>query len=289
VPLTLEPLHPTFGARVRGLDPAAPSASPQWDEWRAAFAEHRLLAVALPGLDDAAHVRILGELGQIATEGIDEPRSVGWVSNVRPGGALADTAASWHCDYFFFPCPYEAISLYAVELPASGTETWFVDGQAAAADLPASLRVRVEGRDARHAVDVATPEREAVVRVRKGRLDESFPHSLRPVLWPHRDSGRPILAVTEQQTDAIVGLEPDDSTALIEELFAHLYRDDHVYVHNWSPGELVVWDNHALQHARPEVGLVEARTLRRVCVGERQDLSVFAYGYAGRPAAPEAT
>ncbi len=117
------------------------------------------------------------------------------------------------------------------------------------------------------------------MRVRKGRLDESYPHSLRPVLWPHRDTARPILAVTQQQTDAIVGLDPDASTALIEELFAHLYRDDHVYVHEWSPGDLVVWDNHAVQHARPEVGTEEARTLRRVCVGERQDLSVFASGY----------
>jgi taurine dioxygenase len=287
MPLRAEPLHPTFGARIHGLSPLVPVESPIWDEWRDAFAEHRLLVVSLPGLTDEEHLRLLGALGPIATEGIDEPRAIGWVSNVRPDGALAGTAASWHCDYFFFPHPYEAISLYAVELPPAGTQTWFVDGQAAAADLPAELRGRVEGRAARHAVDVATPEREAVVRVRKGRLDESYPHSLRPVLWPHRATARPILAITEQQTDAIVGLDPGASTALIEELFAHLYRDDHVYVHEWSPGELVVWDNHALQHARPEVGTEEARTLRRVCVGERQDLSVFAYGYAGRPTAAE--
>jgi taurine dioxygenase len=286
--LRAEPLDATIGARIHGFDPAAPDESRIWDEWRAVFAEHRLLVVALPDLTDEEHLRVVGALGPIATEGIDEPRAVGWVSNVRADGALAGTAASWHCDYFFFPHPYEAISLYAVELPTRGTETWFVDGQAAADDLPADLRARVEGRDARHAVDVTTPEREAVVRVRKGRLDESYPHALRPVLWPHRASGRPILAVTEQQTDAIVGLDPDDSTELIEELFAHLYRDDHVYVHRWSPGELVVWDNHALQHSRPEVGLEEARSLRRVCVGERQDLSVFAYGYAGRPTEPEA-
>ena len=284
--LRAQPLHPTFGARIEGLDPGATVDSPIWDEWCAAFARYRLLVVSAPGLSDEEHVRVLAALGPIAAEGIDEARAIGWVSNVRPDGALAGTAASWHCDYFFFPRPYEAISLYAVDLPAAGTQTWFVDGQAAAADLPRMLVQRVAERDARHAVDVATPEREAVVRVRKGRLDESYPHALRPVLWPHRESGRPILAVTEQQTDAIVGLEPDDSTALIQDLFAHLYREDHVYVHDWSPGELVVWDNHALQHSRPEVGVEEARTLRRVCVGERQDLSVFAYGYAGRPPAP---
>jgi taurine dioxygenase len=280
--LTTEPLHPTFGAVVRGLDPTAPADAPSWDEWRAAFERHRLLVASLPGLTDEQQEAVVGALGPIAMEGIPEPRAVGWVSNVRPDGALQDTAASWHCDYFFFPEPYEAISLYGVDIPAAGTETRFVDGQAAAADLPADLRARLAGRTARHAVDVGVPEREAVVRVRKGRLDESFPHALRPALWSHRTTGAEILAVTEQQTDAIMGLAPDESTALIEDLFAHLYRPDHVYVHQWAPGDLIVWDNHALQHSRAAVGLEEARTLRRVCVGVRQDLSVFATGYAGR-------
>jgi taurine dioxygenase len=281
--LTAAPLHRSFGARITGLDPAEPDESPMWDEWRAAFAQHRLLVTSLPGLDDDQHVAVMRALGPIAAEGIPEPRAVGWVSNVRPDGALQDTAASWHCDYFFFPHPYEAISLYGVEIPAGGTQTWFADGQVAAADLPADLRARLAGRTARHAVDVSTPEREAVVRVRKGRLDESYPHALRPVLWPHRTTGAEILAITEQQTDAIVELAPDESTQLIEDAFAHLYASEHLYVHEWEPGELVVWDNHALQHSRPAVGLERARTLRRVCVGVRQDLSVFASGYRGRP------
>jgi alpha-ketoglutarate-dependent taurine dioxygenase len=47
-------------------------------------------------------------------------------------------------------------------------------------------------------------------------------------------------------------------------------------VHEWQEGDLVVWDNHAVQHGRPEVGDSEARTLRRVCVGPEQDLTLFA-------------
>jgi taurine dioxygenase len=114
------------------------------------------------------------------------------------------------------------------------------------------------------------------VRVREGRLDETYPHTRRPVLWPHRTSGEQILGVWEQHTDAILPLDPDASTALIEELFAHLYRPEHTYVHRWAPGDLVVWDNHAIQHGRPAVGTEVPRTLRRVVVGEPQDLFLFA-------------
>jgi taurine dioxygenase len=158
----------------------------------------------------------------------------------------------------------------------NGTETWYASAVEAARTLPPALRARVEGRHARAIVDVTCVERETVVRVRAGRLDDSYPHQIRPVLWPHRDDGAPILAVWEQQTDAIVELGAHDSTALIEELFAHLYQPAHRYVHRWAPGDLVVWDNHALQHARPDVGVEEPRTLRRVCVGRQQDLTIFA-------------
>jgi taurine dioxygenase len=111
--------------------------------------------------------------------------------------------------------------------------------------------------------------------VREGRLDERAPHTIRPVLWPHRTHGAEILGVWEQHTDAILPLAPDESTALVEELFAHLYRPEHTYVHRWSAGDLVLWDNHALQHGRPDVGVDAPRTLRRVVVGEPQDLSLF--------------
>jgi TfdA family taurine catabolism dioxygenase TauD/penicillin-binding protein len=86
----------------------------------------------------------------------------------------------------------------------------------------------------------------------------------------------PILGVWEQQTDALLPLEPEASTALIERLFAHLYRPEHVYAHDWEVDDLVIWDNHAVQHSRSEVGAEKPRTLRRVSIGEKQDLSIFA-------------
>jgi alpha-ketoglutarate-dependent taurine dioxygenase len=129
---------------------------------------------------------------------------------------------------------------------------------------------------ARQVVDVSSAAGQSGVRVRLGRLDETYPHFIRPVLWPHHATGEAILGVWEQQTDALLPLDAAESDALIEDLFAHLYRDEHRHVHSWEPGDLVIWDNHALQHSRPDVGVEAPRTLRRVCVGRTQDLSIFA-------------
>jgi len=57
-------------------------------------------------------------------------------------------------------------------------------------------------------------------------------------------------------------------------------------VHHWQPGDLLLWDNHALQHARPAVGVDQPRTLRRVCVGEAPDLSIFADRMKARTTTP---
>ena len=274
-------LSPALGARVDDVQLGDDHPDSTWQALVDAFTEHQLLVFPAQQLDDVQHAAVARRFGPLALESGGE---VGFVSNHRADGSLGSRASTFHIDYGFGPKPYHALSLYGLEIPADGTETWFVSGLAAAQSLPHDVRKRVEGLHARHVIDVRSPLKETVVRWREGRLDESYPHAIRPVLWRHERTGTSILAVWEQQTDAIVELDPDDSTALLEELFAHLHRDEHRYVHRWQPGDLVLWDNHALQHGRPHVGIEHPRTLRRVCIGETQDLSMFA-AYRAVPAA----
>jgi taurine dioxygenase len=275
VELVVDEAAPALGAVVTGVDLREPVADATRDQLVRLLRDRYLLVFPGQNLDAEQHVAAAANFGPIAQEGLAEKRRVGYVSNHRPDGVLGSTAASFHIDYGFFDSPYEALSLYGLEIPPVGTQTWFVSGVAAARDLPAGLRTRVAGLHARHAVDVHSATGEAGVRVREGRLDETYPHAHRPVLWRHHATGDEILAVWEQHTDALLPMDPDESTALIEELFAHLYRPEHRYVHEWHEGDLVVWDNHAVQHGRPEVGTAAPRTLRRVCIGQDQDLSLF--------------
>ena len=66
-------------------------------------------------------------------------------------------------------------------------------------------------------------------------------------------------------TSRVVELPDDESEALLQELFDVLYDPTEVYEHTWQVGDLVVFDNLALQHARGNV-LADgpARTLRKV-------------------------
>jgi taurine dioxygenase len=76
-----------------------------------------------------------------------------------------------------------------------------------------------------------------------------------------------VVLANEMHTDRVLGLDPDDSESLLEELFALLYAEDNRYVHEWRVGDLVLWDNVALHHGRPAFDSAEGRTLQRVALG----------------------
>jgi len=261
-------LSAALGARVEDVEFGRDD-----DAFRAALREHHLLLMRGRPVSDDEHLALAGLLGRVASE---RSGPIGLVSNVRPGGALGSEPASWHADYMLFPAPYEYISLYALELPSRGTQTSFVNGVLAARTLPPELRRRVEGLYGRAVADLAKSRSMSDgISYLAGRSDGVDPHQLRPVLWPHPQTGEPVLAVWHQQTDAILPLPQADSVALLDALFDHLYQPAHQYVHAWEVHDLVIWDNRALQHARPDVGTQEPRSLRRVCVGEDQDLTIF--------------
>ena len=104
-------------------------------------------------------------------------------------------------------------------------------------------------------------------RFRIADLPRGAPQARHPALLPHPDTGAPILYVSEMQTDHLVGMSSEESEQLLAEAFATLYRPENCYEHRWRPGDLVVWDNLALQHGRGPIVDGDRRSLRRVAVG----------------------
>jgi taurine dioxygenase len=130
--------------------------------------------------------------------------------------------------------------------------------------LPDDLRKRVEGLYAIHGQNASYNERsggDADVLVSEFEVAETI---RLPIGHRHPRTGRTVLYVTPQFTQRIDGMSDTDSEALLGELFDHLYRAEAELQHPWRENDLVLWDNIALQHARPNVTYEgPARTLRK--------------------------
>lgn len=67
-----------------------------------------------------------------------------------------------------------------------------------------------------------------------------------PLVWKHQ-SGRKSL-VLGCTTQRVVGKEPKDGVLLINELREWATQDQFCYSHEWSKGDLVMWDNTGTMH-----------------------------------------
>lgn len=191
--------------------------------------------------------------------GLSDPKLV---SNTEKGGAAPYGRLLFHADQMWHPDPSRVLSLYGQKVEPGAATTSLASGVVAWQRLPAELRARIENLEALHVTGtVFSRGGDDLLRAHR-KHDSSL---IKPVKVVHPHTGEPILYVSQQTTRQIVGLEPDESEVLLQEIFSHLYAPDVTYEHVWRDGDLMVLDNLALQHARSNVELHgPQRTLRKV-------------------------
>ncbi|CAL1163025.1 unnamed protein product [Cladocopium goreaui] len=149
----------------------------------------------------------------------------------------------WHSDNSYAQECSGPTLLYALKVPQGPEgplgDTLFLDAAADAVNLEGLSRSRAEIRKlrARHnvAFNAGAPLPE---------FSES-PPVLHPVLRHHPITGDEVVFVNEAYVSQIEGLPEDESQQLLRQLRSRLTQR---YRHRWQEGDVVVWDNHRLQH-----------------------------------------
>jgi taurine dioxygenase len=259
-------LTTSFGA-VLEVDLRHPLDPLQQRDLREVFAARHLLLFREQDISFEDQARVVGYLGPVLAGGPE------WVSNVRENGLVPEGALLFHSDFIFTAQPSLGLCLYATEVSPGGSPTNFADAVGAAGRLPSALRARVRGRRALNVFDLS--DQRGDTRFREATLGPETPLSPRyahPILMRHPTSGQELLSVNQMQTDRIIGLEARESEETLEALWALLYAPENTYSHQWRVGDLVLWDNIAVQHGRPAPPAGVPRTMRRVTMAEH---SVF--------------
>jgi taurine dioxygenase len=264
------PLHPDIGVEV--LDVDLDDTSPaEIDAVREALDRHKLLLFH-PGrrIAPERQVEITRWFGPLITY---KGAEWGLLSNSEDSGTRK---LPFHCDYTFTDHPVQLITLQAIELPTNGSATAFASNARAWRALEPERQAQLEGLTLRH---------QETEKDSEGPLVSEACHPLRLL---HPRTGEPILYATENHAERILELAPDESERMLAELMGVLYAPEHVYAHVWQLYDFLIWDNVALQHARPERAEPAAgpRVLQRAAVGEASYEELVAHGR--RRAAAEA-
>jgi alpha-ketoglutarate-dependent taurine dioxygenase len=266
--LSAQDLHPAFGSEVTGLDVNAPLDADTVRLLRALFDERGLVLVRQDGITlDAQRALAYALIGRDAPSADALPARLQepfYVSNKENDAGAPFGRLLFHSDAMWEAHPFELLSLYAVRLEPPIIPTSFVSTVNAWRTLPDSLRSRVASLHVEHAQDATYARGDADEDVLVSTFDEER-SIVTPVGHRHLRTGATMLYASQMMTTRVVELSTVDSEALLEELFAHLYRPENILEIEWLEGDLVLWDNIALQHARPNVSAQgPVRTLRKV-------------------------
>lgn len=205
------------------------------------------------------------------------------VSNVIEDGkpiGMADAGRLWHTDMIFSEKPPRCSVLYALEVPHRGDEplgdTYFASTAAAYDALPPDMKKRIEGLQTinsyrryaqRRAREEAETNPEKTGQQARDANQNAIPDMVHPLVRTHPRTGRKCLYIADGTTVEIVGWPQDESTALIEELLAHMIKPEFVYRHRWRVGDVVVWDNcSAIHQAIGDYELPARRRMHRTTV-----------------------
>ena len=88
----------------------------------------------------------------------------------------------------------------------------------------------------------------------------------------HPETGRKGIFVNPGFTSHIVGVSESESRAILDLLYAHLTKPEHIVRHRWRAGDVALWDNRSTSHyANRDYG-AERRVMHRITL--RGDIPV---------------
>jgi taurine dioxygenase len=258
--ITITETGAALGARVEGVDLTRELDDATFAAMRAAFYRHEVLYFRGVELSDDDHIRFSARFGELRRIKLDEVHAqrpeLFVVSNIQEDGKYIgsyDAGIFWHTDGAYLANPHAISALYAHEVPEQDGrvlgDTAFASMSAAYHALSASMKQRLEGRNALHSI-IHRHQKTLGAGLKKeyNAAVKADPEAVHPVVRIHPVSKRKCLYVTEGYTVKILGLPEDESRDLLAELVGHCTKPEFRYVHNWRRHDLVMWDDCATQH-----------------------------------------
>jgi len=245
-----EPIKDRIGSRVLNSKEELLTGG-LGEEIRDLLEQRGVLVFPKIGFTDEEQIAFTKTLGTFAPERADAPEEV---SQITTDPKIAGHTAAylkgslfWHIDGTSSEVPILASLLSCRKPSPKGTgNTGFSNTYAAYDALPQEEKDRIDGMKVRHGpwATLFYYDPEPSVAMLKGM--QAIGDTELPLVWKHR-SGRKSLVIGNTG-HTVLGMDVMESSLLLNELREWATRDEFTYSHEWSVGDLVMWDNTGTMH-----------------------------------------
>jgi alpha-ketoglutarate-dependent taurine dioxygenase len=270
--LHIAPIDATFGAVVTGFRIAElddNSEGPTWAELHAAWLDYALLVFPAQFLTREQQIAFAKRFGPLEFE-------MAALSNVKPDGTLRlekdnddmmkvlKGNMGWHADSTYMPVQAKGAVFSAEIVPTVGGRTGWADMRAAYDALDPATRAKVETLQAHHSLHYSQSKLGHETRKSDGQYSgyglHDGPVPLRPLVKTHPETGRKSLLIGRHAHN-VPGMDGPESERFLEGLVEFACRPPRTYHHDWSPGDVVVWDNRCLLHQATPWDMTQPRVM----------------------------
>jgi alpha-ketoglutarate-dependent taurine dioxygenase len=255
-------LNPTIGVEVTGVedlhDDTVISRCLEALKWRG------VLVVRGLHLDDEAQLAFCRRLGTVLAPGGREIFTITLDPEKNRAAKYLEGTFFWHIDDTTNDVPAKATVLTARHVAMEGGGTQFASTYAAYEGLSEAERKRYDNLRVVHSFEASQrlvhpdPTAEQVADWRHLPTHETS------LVWQRRDGRRSL--VIGATADHIVGMDAAESRALLDELLEWSTQPRFSYTHDWSVGDLVVWDNTGILHRALHYDASSERELHRTTI-----------------------
>jgi taurine dioxygenase len=279
--MRIEPSSKTLGASVCDFDLSAPLCDLAFKKIAQALGQYGALCFKNQQLDPATQKAIASRFGTLEINVAAGPYTVPGhpevmiLSNIVEDGkavGLGDAGQGWHTDMSYSKEIAFANVLHAIKIPKRDGKplgsTLFANMHAAYDDLPTEMKTRLKGKVAIHDFEKfwemmrerpgstrgpLTPEQRA--------QKPPVPH---PIFLKHPITGKTVLYCNPGYAMYIEDMDRSESDETLEFLFEHQLQEKYQFAHQWSEGDLLIWENiGTLHNALSDYGPDEPRYIRR--------------------------
>lgn len=257
--MQINKLTPTFVAEIVGAKISDDMSTTDVKTITDAFLENQVIVIRDQSMTPVEQKKFSYHFGKLAfhisnsNKDKEHPEML-VLSNKKVNGkwvGATNAGDEWHTDSSYQPVPAKCTILHALEVPEEGGDTAFINTYAALEAVPAETRARIEGvrginswnrlRNPR----VKVPEQHGDG---KSVYETGAPDVPHPIIRTHPETGRKALYVSPRHTLTVEGMEAEESEELLQELFSIQQRPEHIYIHKWRLGDVVIWDNRCTLH-----------------------------------------
>ena len=241
--ISLEPLTPTIGAVVRGVDLSEPISDELFERIHSAWMKHLVLFFRDQALTPEQHLAFGRRFGELHVHPA-APYAHGQPELMvihTDESSHRNNGSVWHSDVSADIEPPMASVLHLTEVPTQGGDTLWASMYAAYDALSEPMKELLESLTARHAADYTgfygdhEPQRES-------------PRADHPVVRTHPVTGKKALFVNRGFTRRINELSRRESRGLLDFLFEHAEDPAFQCRFQWRANSVALWDNRCTQH-----------------------------------------